>query len=280
MSHPAAPRRPARRTAVRSCLAVLVAVLLAACSSAVPGSPVAVDDAVRSSAPTSGGAGGITRPPGSTTPGSSAAGNDSPAAVPEGLEEYYSQELDWGSCADLATSDDTKFYRSAVAAVRRPDGPAGLRRPERANHHAEGAAQAGHRPAATGSGRWCINPGGPGVSGVENGGQLAAYGIATELNKRVRPRRVRPSRGRRVGAGHPLPDRCGAGRHPRREPADPHPGGGRRGQRRGRGDRARAVRRCPAPSRASTAPPCWPTSGPVTWQRIWTSCGQRWGTRS
>ena len=33
--------------------------------------------------------------------------------MPAGLEEFYAQELDWGSCANLATSEDLKFYRSA-----------------------------------------------------------------------------------------------------------------------------------------------------------------------
>jgi hypothetical protein len=43
--------------------------------------------------------------PDTATPGS-ATGE---APIPAGLETFYRQRLDWGSCAELATSEATKF---------------------------------------------------------------------------------------------------------------------------------------------------------------------------
>lgn len=178
MSNPAR-FRPARRNSVRCVVALLVAVLLTACSTTVPGSPAVIDGAPSSATPTSDAAGGITRPPGSTAPDT---GSDTPAAVPSGLEDYYSQQLDWGSCADLATTEDTKFYRSATlqcADLTVPlvyDDPDGqsitlkvLRKPATDLQNRIGSV--------------VFNPGGPGGSGVEWAGSAAAYGLATELNE-------------------------------------------------------------------------------------------------
>jgi pimeloyl-ACP methyl ester carboxylesterase len=171
--------RPAGRNSVRCVIALLVAVLLTACSTAVPGSPAVVDGAPSSATPTSDGAGGITRPPGSTAPGT---GTDSPAAVPDGLEDFYSQQLDWGSCADLATTEDTDFFRSAslqCADLTVPlvyDDPSGqtitlkvLRKPATDQQNRIGSV--------------VFNPGGPGASGVELVGSYGAYGIGKDLNE-------------------------------------------------------------------------------------------------
>ena len=76
---------PRLLTARRALVGLLAAAALAACSSTVAGSAVPVDQ----------------------SGGGAADASVSPAPVPAGLEEFYSQELDWGSCAKLATSDDT-----------------------------------------------------------------------------------------------------------------------------------------------------------------------------
>lgn len=106
-----------------------------------------------------------------------------PAPVPEGLEEFYAQELDWSSCASLATSDDLAFYRSAslqCADLTVPlayDDPSGptitlkvLRKP---------ATESAQRIGSV-----ITNPGGPGGSGVENAGVIGGYGLAADLNKK------------------------------------------------------------------------------------------------
>ena len=101
--------------------------------------------------------------------------------MPAGLEDYYSQQLDWGSCAALATSEDTKFYRSAslqCADLTVPlayDDPQGqtvtlkvLRKPATDQNNRIGSV--------------VFNPGGPGGSGIEIVGSFGAYGIGKELN--------------------------------------------------------------------------------------------------
>ncbi len=158
-------RRKRRPQSLIAAGALLLAVTLAACSSSVAGTAT-------------------TGRPGTAdataTPPTSAG---TPAAVPAGLEKFYGQQLDWGSCADLATSDENKFYRSAslqCADLTVPlsyDDPGGptislkvLRKP---------ATDQGARIGSV-----IINPGGPGVSGVDTAGQLAAYGVTAELNKK------------------------------------------------------------------------------------------------
>ena len=102
--------------------------------------------------------------------------------MPAGLEEFYAQELDWGSCAKLATSEDLKFYRSAslqCADLTVPlsyDDPTGatitlkvLRKPATQTGAADRVGD--HQS------RWA------GGSGVEYAGALGAYGVAAELNR-------------------------------------------------------------------------------------------------
>lgn len=146
----------------------MLGVALAACAGTVPGTAVS--------------AGNV---PGSlgAQSDSAASTQSSPAPVPAGLEQFYSQELDWGSCATLATSEATKFYRSASLqcadltvplAYNDPAGPPitlkVLRKPATNQSQRIGSV--------------VINPGGPGGSGVETAGSLAAYGIGKELNNR------------------------------------------------------------------------------------------------
>ncbi len=148
--------------------AIVLTLILAGCSSSVAGTATT--------------AGTGTVAPSGVSPSPTAAGT--PAAVPAGLEKFYDQQLDWGSCADLATSEETNFYRSAslqCADLTVPlsyEDPAGptitvkvLRKP---------ATDQARRIGSV-----IVNPGGPGGSGVDIVGQLGAYGVAAELNKQL-----------------------------------------------------------------------------------------------
>ncbi len=117
----------------------------------------------------------------SSAQGPSAA--DTPAAVPAGLERYYGQQLDWGSCAELATSEETTFYRSASLQCADLTVPLVYDEPDGETI----SVKVLRKPAtdqAQRIGSVITNPGGPGGSGVEFAGQFGAYGIAAELNKR------------------------------------------------------------------------------------------------
>jgi len=142
-------------------VAIGLALVLAGCSSTVGGSAVT----------------GVAVPSGPTSAGGS------PAPVQAGLETFYDQDLDWGSCADLATTDDKKFFKSAslqCADLTVPlayDDPTGtpitikvLRKPATDQNNRIGSV--------------VMDPGGPGGSGVELAGSFGAYGIGTDLNER------------------------------------------------------------------------------------------------
>jgi len=135
---------------------------VAACTSTVPGAALPVVGA-----------------PESTGTGTDAQG--SPAPVPAGLGEYYRQELDWVSCAPLATSEETKFYRSASLQCADLTVPLIYTEPD----GQQITLKVLRKPATSSTGRIgsvVINPGGPGSSGVEYAGYLGAYGIGKELN--------------------------------------------------------------------------------------------------
>src|SRR6478672_9713082 len=173
----AVPRPPARRArrsrfgarASAIGLVLALAAALVACTSTVPGDAL---PASRSSGPTADGS--ITTAPRSTPQGS-------PAPVPTGLEKFYKQDLDWGSCAPLATSDENKFYRSAVLQCADLTVPLAYGEPD----GKQITLKVRRKPATSTTGRIgsvVINPGGPGGSGVEYAGYMGANGIGKELN--------------------------------------------------------------------------------------------------
>jgi len=132
----------------------------------VPGSAAPVNDAAGSTGE------GSTRSP---------AAQGSPAAVPAGLEQYYSQELDWASCAPLASSEENKFYRSASLQCADLTVPLVYAEPD----GQQITVKVLRKKATNSTGRIgsvVINPGGPGGSGVEYAGYMGAYGIGKELN--------------------------------------------------------------------------------------------------
>ncbi len=144
---------------------VLIGLALAACSNTVAGVPSIG----------SGGGGSASSAPATST---------DIGPVPAGLEAFYTQTLDWGSCADLATSEETKLYRAPslqCADLTVPlsyDDPSGptitlkvLRKP---------ATDQANRIGSV-----ITDPGGPGGSGVENAGIVAAYGLAKDVNARL-----------------------------------------------------------------------------------------------
>ncbi len=176
--------------------AVLVAALaLTACSASVAGSGVAATGATRPSSgtPSSSGSGPSattsTTSSTSATTGSAAGGSPtaagsagSSAAVPAGLEKFYSAKLDWASCAALATSEETKSYKSASLQCADLTVPLAYDDPTGATI----TLKVLRKPATSSAdriGSVVINPGGPGGSGVEYASYIGAYGIGSDLNK-------------------------------------------------------------------------------------------------
>lgn len=167
MPRPLQPRLFRRSAALCSLIAAVLLLILTACSSAVPGSAVVAGGP---------GAAGSATARVSQTP-------VSPAPIPAGLERFYGQRLDWGSCADHVTSDDTKYFRSASLqcadltvplSYADPDGQtitvAVLRKPATDPNNRIGSV--------------VIDPGGPGASGVDFAGYLGGFGIGADLSKR------------------------------------------------------------------------------------------------
>lgn len=153
--------------------------LLAACSAPVAGSAsigtasptrTTTSPSATTGAPTTG-----------TPPTTTAPSRDAP--VPAGLEKFYDQQLDWGSCADLATSDDTKFYRSASLQCAELTVPLSYDQPAGPTIELKVLRKQATDPANR-IGSLVVNPGGPGGSGVEAAGAYAGLGIATQPNKR------------------------------------------------------------------------------------------------
>lgn len=173
---PAARRTPwtrrtrARRVAGHRLAALLVAlVTLAGCSSAISGTAVIAGN-------------GSATATTDLTPATSAV---PPAPVPAGLQEFYGQQLDWGSCRGFAESNEqlSYFRNSSLQCARltvplsydEPDGPtidlAVLKAPATDNSRRIGSL--------------IFNPGGPGGSGIDTVAQFVGAGVsgARQLNR-------------------------------------------------------------------------------------------------
>ncbi|ROZ46454.1 alpha/beta hydrolase [Rhodococcus sp. WS3] len=110
-----------------------------------------------------------------STDSSGSATSAAPASVPAGLEKFYEQTLDWGSCERFATPGDSPLSSSVdCAAVTVPV--------DYANPAGDTAQVVISRAAATGDriGSLLINPGGPGASGLA----MATQGSRTQLAER------------------------------------------------------------------------------------------------
>ncbi|MGC0364561.1 pimeloyl-ACP methyl ester carboxylesterase [Rhodococcus sp. 27YEA15] len=106
---------------------------------------------------------------------SGGAAASSASAVPPGLELFYNQSLDWGSCADLTDDGSAPLGRGVDCA--RVSVPVDYAQPQ-----GDTATVAISRTKATGDriGSLLLNPGGPGASGLA----LATQGAGTELAER------------------------------------------------------------------------------------------------
>ncbi len=150
--------------------ALLLSLLVAACSSAVPGAPSigsspALGPATASSSPT--------YPP-----------NTDIGPIPTGLASFYQQRLDWESCADLVVDEETRFYASASLQCADLTVPLSYDEPGGPTITLKVLRKPATDPASR-IGSVITNPGGPGASGVENAGAIGAYGLARTINTRL-----------------------------------------------------------------------------------------------
>ncbi|KXO91133.1 alpha/beta hydrolase [Tsukamurella pseudospumae] len=125
-------------------LAVVSVVALAGCSVQIGGSPAPSDR--------------------STVSGGTAGPTSTVAGAPSGLQKYYGQKLSWGSCAEMARTDDIDEYDKTKLEC------AHLTVPIDYNDPGSGETSlAVARVKATGQkqGSLLMNPGGPGGSGVQ-----------------------------------------------------------------------------------------------------------------
>ncbi|MET3806476.1 pimeloyl-ACP methyl ester carboxylesterase [Nakamurella sp. UYEF19] len=171
-------------------------VLVAACTTGVAGSALPAGTVTAATGTSTGDpTGQITQPSvlpsqsssgssATAAPGTTSSGTGAPSAVPAGLEKFYSQKLSWGSCGDYATNaSDLRIYASAALQCARMTVPMAYADPTGPT-----VQVALLRKVATDSsariGSLLMNPGGPGVSGMSFVSQVAAYGIAKQLNQR------------------------------------------------------------------------------------------------
>ncbi|SDP22763.1 alpha/beta hydrolase fold [Nakamurella panacisegetis] len=183
-------RRSVRpRSVVHGAAVVALLMLLAACATNIAGSATigkasAVSGSTSGSVPT----GPITQP--SSTPGTSsstspsATSTGSAGVVPAGLEKFYGQQLDWGSCASYATSSgDASIYAQPALQCARLTVPMAYDNPTGATIKIGVLRKvATDRSARIGS--VIMNPGGPGASGMSFVSQVAVYGLDAQLNAR------------------------------------------------------------------------------------------------
>ena len=156
---------------------VLAGALLAACSGPVAGSASigTTPAGTTSTTPTTG------QVPTGTPPATTARTGDAP--IPAGLESFYGQQLDWGSCADLVTSESTRFYRAATLQCADLTVPLSYDDPTGPTIELK-VLRKQATDQANRIGSVVTNPGGPGGSGVENAAYLGAFGLAKDMNTR------------------------------------------------------------------------------------------------
>ena len=181
-------RRRARAQRVAATWLAVAAVLLAGCSTAVVGDPQRADPAATASG--SAAPGGITVPStpsgGTPEPAEPTEPTGDPAPVPAGLESYYAQTLSWGSCADLAQTDDQRTYYSSRAVECAYLTVPLTYEPAASPTDPTVSLAVVRKPATDPSGRIgsvVVNPGGPGGSGVDLVAQYGAFGVGGDLNR-------------------------------------------------------------------------------------------------
>ena len=158
---------------------LMTLVVLVGCSSTVSGAGVVAGSGTAST-------GGITAAPrssasaGSSTAGSSTAGSStaqSSAAVPAGLETFYSQQLSWGPCANYAESADQKErYKSASLQCARLTVPLSYDDPTGPTVTVGVLRRVATDPSGR-IGSAVFDPGGPGVSGMDT---VATLNVTSE----------------------------------------------------------------------------------------------------
>jgi len=153
---------------------LMTLVVLVGCSSTVSGTGVVAGSGTAST-------GGITAAPrssasaGSSTAGSSTA--QSSAAVPAGLETFYSQQLSWGPCAKYAESADQKErYKSASLQCARLTVPLSYDDPTGPTVTVGVLRRVATDPSGR-IGSAVFDPGGPGVSGMDT---VATLNVTSE----------------------------------------------------------------------------------------------------
>lgn len=152
--------------------ALTVAVLaLAGCSSTVGGR------AVVSGAPTGSTSSTDVRP----TPVTSSV---TPAPVPAGLEQFYGQRLDWGSCRDFAPPGQSgSYYRSSSLQCAYLTVPLSYDDPGGATIRLA-VLRSPATDVSSRIGSLMFNPGGPGASGTDLVAQLVGYGVSSVADLR------------------------------------------------------------------------------------------------
>jgi pimeloyl-ACP methyl ester carboxylesterase len=100
-------------------------------------------------------------------------------APPEGLDRFYSQELQWGPCADFATSDDDReAFADPKFDCARLEVPLDYAAPDGRTAQIGVIRQKALDPAAR-IGSLLTNPGGPGVSGMSSLASIVSPGAGT-----------------------------------------------------------------------------------------------------
>lgn len=180
-------RARVRRRNLRAAALMAVLLVTASCSTAISGQPIGAGTSGSTpdaSVTSTGDDGGhqITEPGAPATE----TGSDDPqtptTGAPAGLERFYGQRLDWGSCASYATSDaDVSAYSNPALKCARLTVPMDYAQPDGAT-----ITLAVVRQQATGDriGSVVFNPGGPGASGVSIVATIAQYGVDPRLAQR------------------------------------------------------------------------------------------------